>query len=572
MRTLVTSAHSDGLSCHLVTIECGFLKGFSGVQMLGCASDICRDGKERARAALERLGMELPQKRLMINMAPADLPKNGNQFDLPLAVSLALLMTEKPFLQDPSRWLFAAELSLDGQLRPVKNVVSFAIAAVRAGLSGIVVARENAAALDTLAGLPVENFSSFKRLGFNHLEEVLAWLLIQAHEPPLRELSFAEEAQSGEVEKIQSHKEEVRPDFSDMLLTPELERLAVCVAAGHHSLLLQGSPGTGKSMFASRLPSILPPMRPKDHLEALQIHSILSEWLSGPLLRGAPPYRAPHHGASANAILGNHEHPGELSLAHGGVLFLDEVTEFRRDLLESLREPLESGVVRLARTQHRVNWDCRVILLAACNPCPCGFSGSSRRLCLCSQKKIQQYRLRLSGPILERIDLHVWMPESDRAWHTLLPRPQAQHTRLQGMRAQVTQARAFARHRHEKQNIYANRDISGQNIVESCGYKEGEMTPLLDATLPKSISNRVMLKVLRVARTLADMDESVQVVQRHLEEAMGWQHDAVAKRLGWHLPDKERLQHFLKVGQEIPLSSDKAKDHLDPQKHLWSYR
>lgn len=539
MQTLVTSAHSDGLSCHLVTIESGFLKGFSGVQMLGCASDICRDGKERARAALERLGLELPQKRLMINLAPADLPKNGNQFDLPLAVSLALLITEKSPAHDPSRWLFAAELSLDGKLRPVKNVVSFAIAAVRAGLSGIVVARENAAALETLAGLPVENFTYFKRLSFHHLEDVLNWLLY----PLVSTETFSLESTDTQPTHEPQHTEErKRPDFSDMLLNPALERLAVCVAAGQHSLLLQGSPGTGKSMFASRLPSILPAMRPQDHLEALQIHSILSESIPRPLLTGAPPYRAPHHAASANALLGNHEHPGELSLAHGGVLFLDELTEFRRDLLEALREPLESGVVRLARTQHRVNWDCRVILLAACNPCPCGFLGSSRKLCFCSQKKIQQYRLRLSGPILERIDLHVWMPEPESAWHTLLSHQQDTHARMEAMRSQVTQARAFAWPRHQDQQIHANRDISGQNMAVSCGYQDAELRLLLDATLPKSISNRVVLKVLRVARTLADMDECEKVQREHIQEAMGWQQEAVSQRLGRLLPHREQLE------------------------------
>ncbi len=559
MQTLVTSAHSDGLSCHLVTIESGFLKGFSGVQMLGCASDICRDGKERARSALELLGLELPQKKLMINMAPADLPKNGNQFDLPLAVSLAILITDTAPFHDPSRWLFAAELGLDGRLRPVKNIVSFAIAAVKAGLSGIVVARENAAALESLVDLAAENFASFSRLSFHRLEDVLAWLFKNA-DPQPHEIIY------DPPESIDHGS----PDFSDMLLTPELKRLAVCVAAGHHSLLLQGSPGTGKSMFASRLPSLLPKMTPKEHLEALQIHSILSERLSPAFLEGTPPYRAPHHGASANAVLGNHEHPGELSLAHGGILFLDEVTEFRRDLLEALREPLESGIVRLARTTHRVNWDCRVVLLAACNPCPCGFSGSSRRTCSCSQKKVLQYRQRLSGPILERIDLHVWMPEPSNAWESLLGTEQRQESDMKELRELVRSARLFAAERHEKLGIHANRDISSQHIATSCNLSGSKLTSLLAATVPKSASNRVVLKMMRVARTLADIDANDTVEKEHMKEAVSWQQDAILRRLGWRLPEHDQLRRQIKESRTLPL--DMKKDHLDPQTPHWSYQ
>lgn len=560
MQTLVTSAHSDGLSCHIVTIESGFLKGFSGVQMLGCASDICRDGKERARAALEVLGLELPQKKLMINMAPADLPKNGNQFDLPLAVSLAILITDTAPFHDPSRWLFAAELGLDGRLRPIKNIVSFAIAAVKAGLSGIVVAKENAAALESLAGLAVENFSRFGRLSFQHLDEVLSWLFRNADPQP-----GGVQYELPAADSVSNH---IR-DFSDMLLTPELERLAVCVAAGHHSLLLQGSPGTGKSMFASRIPSLLPVMTPKEHLEALQIHSILSERMPRSFLEGTPPYRAPHHGASANALLGNHEHPGELSLAHGGVLFLDEVTEFRRDLLEALREPLESGIVRLARTAHRVNWDCRVTLLAACNPCPCGFAGSSRRTCMCSQKKMQQYRQRLSGPILERIDLHMWMPEPSHAWEALVGAEQNVQSDMKQLRERVKKARQFAKERCDRFGIHANRDIPSQHIVASSGHDTSTLTSLLAATLPKSASHRVVLKIMRVARTLADMDGCDVVEKEHLKEAVNWQHDAILQRLGWRLPERERLQQELKG---LTRSPDKTTGHLDQQTPHWSYQ
>lgn len=523
--TKVISASCDALSTNLITIESGFTRGFSGIQLIGNTSEVCRDGKERVKAALENMGISIPNKRIIVSLAPSDLKKDSNHFDLPIAVSLTQLLVHKKPHYNPQNWLFAAELSLNGELRPVKGIVSFAIKAVASNLQGVVVSSENLPEVKALSKFGTHHFKDLSVKGFNNIKDLFNWLYNDIENQVINTPSNS----SKEI----FHQS--ISDFDDMLLSKEQEIVALTAATGLHSLILRGSPGTGKSMLASRLISILPSMPKKDHLEALQIQSSISEKVSSSLLKGIPPFRNPHHGASATAILGGTEKPGELSLAHGGILFLDELPEFRRDLLEALREPLETGEVKVARADKKVCWTAKVQLIAASNNCPCGWSGSKRRRCKCSQKKINNYRDRLSGPILDRIDIHFNMPEPSDAAKDLLLNQYYKSNNTLRMKEKVIQARHFGYKRNKKYGIEFNRDIEASNALNISGLSEIALEKMLDKYISKSSSSRSIIRTLRVSRTLADLDQSAAIRDQDFANAWLWQAETAAKERGEEL-------------------------------------
>lgn len=502
MQSLTRTGTLLGTDAELVTIECTTTSGFAGLQLVGNISDLCRDGKERAKTVLENLGFKMGHKRILINLSPADSRKEGNHFDLPIAISLAGLLSEKPAAHDPNDWLFAAEIGLDGSLRPSRAAVPLMLTALERGLKGAIFAEENAEELKALMGLTRMHANNFQYYCFKRFEDVLAFVFDGV--APEDSKAFAEEPRS-----------HFSLNFDDMYLDAELSRIAVCFAVGRHSLLLRGTPGCGKSMFASRLPCLLPRMSAETHLDTLKIHSILGERMSSSILQGIPPFRQPHHTTNPHAVLGTGEKPGELSLANGGILFLDELPEFRRDLLESLREPLETRFVHVSRAQQKASWKANLQLVAACNNCPCGFHGSKKQLCGCSMQKILAYNARMSGPLLERIDVHFRMPEVKVSQlGTIVPDQSAQLSEW------VFKAREFMfeRWKAPMENTEAKLD----EILDSSGIageKRGELMSKLESL---QLSSRSILRVLRVARTLADMDFS---------ESLSWQHIIDASRL-----------------------------------------
>jgi magnesium chelatase family protein len=520
----------------LMQIESSFTRGFSGMQLIGNASEVCRDGKERARAALENMGLSLPPRRLLVSLTPGDLKKDGSQFDLPLAVSLALLLREKPARFEPREWLFAAELGLNGELRPVKGVVSFALAAMSKGLKGIVVAKANRHEVEALAALNAHDPS--KRLqikAFGCLQQVLNWLF----DAPTEEIGEEVGDVGGSLSDSTAPPVETAAtcDFDDMLLHPSLARAAMTAAAGLHSLLLRGSPGTGKSMLAARLPSIMPLMAVQDHIEALKIHSLVAERLPKSLLAGRPFFRSPHHQASAAAILGTGDHPGELSLAHGGVLFLDELPEYRRDLLEALREPLETGEVRIARSRKKGVWKARVLLVAAANNCPCGYFGSARRGCRCSSPRLLAYRQRLSGPVLDRIDLHLNVPESEEDSAGLFLRLAKDEggSQTERMLATVKAARALAAARNQAFGVTYNSELPAKDLLSASRLGREDFAKWVSQIIPASASSRAVLRTLRVARTLADLDGEEVLRREDIAAAWHWQAEPAARARGEYL-------------------------------------
>lgn len=529
--TVVLTAQADAMDTRLVRVECGFTRGFAGMQLIGNATEVCRDGKERARAALERLNIHIPPRRLVVSLTPADLKKDGSQLDLPIAVSLALLLRGQGGdglrgVHDRAHGMvFCAELSLAGELRPVKCISSFAVAAVAGNATGLVVAPENLVEAEVLLSRMPRRESMPRLLAFNDLAAVLEWLF--EGRGPAQNLR----APSDHTLVAAAAGSDNTPDFDDMQLTPQLSLAAMVVATGPHSILLRGSPGTGKSMFAVRLPSILPDLQAVDHIESMRIYSSYAQSLPAALLAARPPFRAPHHHASAAAILGSDEAPGEIALAHGGVLFLDELPEFRRDVLESLREPLETGEVRVARSRRKLTWRARVILVAACNNCPCGYSGSKRRTCRCHEGRLTAYRQRLSGPVLDRIDVHLNMPEPDATTAEMfvdLGGPREHLITTLDMRARVLMARQRALQRNAALGVIFNRDLPATALLTASALTAEDFTGLVNSVIPPSASRRAMLRCLRVARTLADLDDVDAIGASHLLQAWAWQAEPAA--------------------------------------------
>lgn len=522
--TITLTAAQVGNATHAVRVECGFARGFAGLQLIGHVGETCRDGKERVRTALEALGYRFPASRLVVSMTPADLKKDGSQFDLALAVSLARLLAARECGPGRDQYLFAAEVGLGGELRPVKGIVAITVLAMAQGYRGVVMARENlreASRIQKLSGAE----PALAVIGFDTLRQTLGWVFMKSD---VRADDFTE---APKVESLRSG-----PHFDDMLLTANQRLFAKVIATGGHSALLQGPPGTGKSMFAERIPSLLPVMEPRQHIEAMTIHSAVSERLPDSILAGRPPYRAPHHQASAAALMGRLDRPGELSLAHGGVLFLDELPEFRRDLLEALREPLENGTISVARAAGGGTWRCRLILLAACNNCPCGWAGSGKRKCPCDSNKILAYGKRISGPIRDRIDLHFNMPERKNPGAALFPEEEESKETTKAMAMQVMAARSFGRRRNRDLGVEWNRDLPARGLVGACGWTDGEFKAQFIDIFPVTASHRSTIRTLRVARTLADLSGVAKISREHLQAAWLWQDEAASLARGEMLP------------------------------------
>ncbi len=527
----------EGADVQLVEIQAAYTRGFAGVQLLGNLTEVCRSGKERARAALELLSINLAAQKLVLGFTPADIRIDGAQMDLPMAIALAEANDGFKFKgRNFPGIAFAAELGLQGGLRAVPGMVALALGAARQGCRHLAVARGN---LDDLRGI---DLAPMEVHGFTDLKSVLGWL----------------EGDGSGVCPPDAHGIEILdplanaiPLFDDMDLTSEQVLVAMVVAAGRHNLLMRGTPGSGKTMFAQRLPGIMIPPEGREKLRCLHLHNLAGNSLVG-IRSGLVPFRSPHHGASMGAVLGGHSSPGEISLAHGGILFLDELPEFRRDLLESLREPLESGEVHLARVKGHVVWPAGAVLVAASNNCPCGWTGSRVRRCRCATGQVLAYQGRMSGPLLDRIDIHLNMSERQRLAAGALSSIDSTTAVLRG---RVQKAAAFARERCIKLGLepgtpnarlpdpllkvalgWAGRtdtpDMAGDPVavrLEQIAKEDGRG---FLADVCRSISSRGLVRALRVARTLADLDTVEVVGPEHFRQALLWQTEAAARERG----------------------------------------
>jgi magnesium chelatase family protein len=493
--SVIYSRALSGIDAPLVEVETHLSNGLPAFNIVGLPETAVRESKDRVRSAILNSHFTFPDRRITVNLAPADLPKEGGRFDLPIA--LGILSASGQIPQDSlAQHEGLAELALDGSLRPVPGVVAAAIAASSKGRQ-LVVATVCAPAAAIVPGSRVIPAPDILTL-CAHLNG--------------REKIEAMEA-TGVTATMQGH-----PDLSDVAGQEGARRALEIAAAGGHNLLLWGPPGTGKTLLASRLPGILPPPAPHEVLLGLALRDIYSPSADGHFVFQRP-FRNPHHSASAAALVGggSKPRPGEISLAHGGVLFLDELPEFSRHCLEVLREPMESGEITLARASHRVTYPARFQLVAAMNPCPCGYLGDPDRPCRCTPEQIQRYRSRVSGPLLDRIDLHVQVSR-------LTPR-ELLAPAIVAEASTVVQKRVYrCRALQEERQGNPNSQLSPDKLASICLLGEAENKSLISAATQMHLSGRGLHRTLRVARTLADLEQSKSIGIAHISEALAYRY------------------------------------------------